>query len=77
VTTLMALIAAATWTDAIVLAAVALGASIGLTGIATFDPRVRNRLPMAVLSSGNVAVSIGLIIAGLAIVALAIGIGES
>jgi hypothetical protein len=71
------IIAAASWTDAFVLAAVALGAALGLTGIATFDPRVRDRLPVASLARANVAVSIGLVVAGLAIVALALGLGES
>lgn len=70
------LLAAAAWTDALVIAAVALGAAVALTGIASFDDRVRSRLPVAVLARGNAAVSVGLIAAGLAIVAAALGVGE-
>jgi hypothetical protein len=76
VNSVVALVAAAAWTDAVVLAAVALGAAIGLTGIASFDPRVRSRLPLVVLARGNVAVSLGLVVLGLLIVAIALGLGE-
>jgi hypothetical protein len=71
------LLAAAAWTDALVIATVALGAAVALTGIASFDARVRGRLPIAVLAHGNSAISVGLIVAGLTIVALALGLGES
>jgi hypothetical protein len=74
---LVPLLAAATWTDAIVIAAVLLGFAIALTGIASFDPRVRSRLPIAVLSRGNVAVSVGLIVLGLLFAVIALGVGES
>jgi hypothetical protein len=76
VNTVLPLVAAAAWTDAVVLAAVAVGATIGLTGIASFDPRVRGRLPLAVLARGNVTVSLGLVALGLLIVAIALGVGE-
>jgi hypothetical protein len=36
---LVPVLAAATWTDAIVIAAVLLGCAIALAGIASFDPR--------------------------------------
>lgn len=69
-------VAAAQATDAIVLAAVAVGAVLGLSGLASFDPRVRSRLPVAALAQGNVVVSIGLIVAGLVIVGIALGAGD-
>jgi hypothetical protein len=75
--TLLPLLAAAAWTDALVIAAVALGAAVALTGIASFDDRVRGRLPIAVLARGTAVVSVGLVVAGLAIVAVALGVGES
>jgi hypothetical protein len=77
VSTFPSLLAAATWTDAIVIAAIALGAAVALTGIASFDTRVRGRLPIAVLARGNAAASVGMVVVGLAIVALALGVGES
>jgi hypothetical protein len=77
VSALLPLVAAASWTDALVLAAVALGGAIGLSGIASFDPRVRGRLPLGILARGNVAVSVGLVVLGLMIVAIALGLGES
>jgi hypothetical protein len=77
VSALVPLLAAATWTDALVIAAVALGAAVALTGIASFDARVRGRLPIAVLARGNSAISVGLLVAGLTIVAIALGFGES
>jgi hypothetical protein len=77
VSALVPLLAAATWTDTLVIAAVALGAAVALTGIASFDARVRGRLPIAVLARGNSAISIGLLVAGLTIVAIALGFGES
>jgi hypothetical protein len=74
---LVPVLAAATWTDAIVIAAVLLGAAIALAGIVSFDPRIRSRLPIAVLARGNVAVSVGLIVLGLLFVGIALGLGES
>lgn len=70
---LVPVVAAAQATDALVLAAVALGAVLGLTGLASFDPRVRSRLPVTALARGNVAVSVGLILVGLSIVGIALG----
>jgi hypothetical protein len=74
---LVPVLAAATWTDALVIAVVLLGCAIALAGIASFDPRVRSRLPIAVLARGNVAVSLGLIVLGLLFVGIALGVGES
>jgi hypothetical protein len=74
---LLPLVSAAAWTDALVIAAVALGAAVALTGIASFDTRVRGRLPIAALARGNTATSVGMVVAGLTIVALALGVGES
>jgi hypothetical protein len=74
---LVPVLAAATWTDAIVIAAVLLGCAIALAGIASFDPRIRSRLPIVVLARGNVAVSVGLIVLGLLFVGIALGLGES
>lgn len=68
--------AAAQASDAIVLAAVALGAVLGLTGIASFDPRVRARLPVAALARGNATVAVGLILAGVLVIGIALGMGE-
>jgi hypothetical protein len=74
---LLPLVSAAAWTDALVIAAVALGAAVALTGIASFDTRVRGRLPIAALARRNTATSVGMVVAGLTIVALALGVGES
>lgn len=69
-------LAAAQATDLIVIAAVAVGAAIGFTGVASFDPRVRARLPVAALARGNALVAVGLIVTGLLVTAIALGFGE-
>lgn len=68
--------AAAQVSDALVLVVIALGAVLGLTGIASLGPRVRNRLPIVVLARRNVAATIGLIVAGFALVSIALGLFE-
>lgn len=70
------ILAAAAASDIIVLAAAAVGALLAITGLASFDPRVRTRLPVAVLARGNTLVSVGLIVAGLVVVAIALGGGD-
>lgn len=66
-------LAAAQATDIFVLAAVAIGAVIGMAGLASFDPRLRGRLPVGALARGGAATSIGLVIAGLLVVGIALG----
>lgn len=70
------ILAAGQATDAVVLGAVILGAILGLTGLASFDPRLRGRLPVAALARGNALTSVGLVVAGLVMVGLALGFGE-
>lgn len=67
------ILAAAQATDILVLAAVAVGAVLGLAGLASFDPRVRGRLPVGALANGGATTSIGLVIAGLLVVGIALG----
>ena len=69
-------VAAAQATDAFVLAAVALGAVLGLAGLASFDRRLRGRLPVAALARGNALVGVSLVVAGILLVSLAIGVGD-
>ena len=68
-------LAAARATDLIVLGTVALGAAIAIAGIASVDPRVRTRLPIAVLARGNLVVAAGFVVTGLLLVAIALGFG--
>lgn len=70
------ILAAAQGSDIIILAAVAVGAILGLTGLASLDPRVRRKLPIGVLARGNALVSVGLIVAAMLVVSLALGGGE-
>lgn len=69
-------LAAARATDLIVLGTVAVGAALAIAGIASLDPRVRTRLPVAALARGNAVVALGLVVAGLMLVAVALGFGE-
>ena len=64
--------AAAQATDFLVLGAIAVAAAVGLTGLASFDPRMRARLP-GPLGRGNAVVSVGLILVALAVAAIALG----
>lgn len=68
--------AAAQASDVIVLAAAAIGAVLCPAGLASFDPRVRSRLPVPALARGNALVGVGLLLAGLLVVSIAIGAGE-
>lgn len=70
------MIAAARAADAVVLLAVLLGALLAVTGLASFDPRIRSRLPVAALSNGNALVGVVLLFAGLVVVGIALGVGE-
>ncbi len=67
------MIAAARAADAVVLLAVAVGAILALTGLASFDPRIRSRLPVAALSKGNALVGVVLLLTGLVVVSFAMG----
>ncbi|MFP5327303.1 MAG: hypothetical protein ACLGHT_07460 [Acidimicrobiia bacterium] len=68
--------AAAKPTDLIVLAVVAVGVLLALTGLASFDPRVRRKIPIGPLARGNALASVGLIIASLLLISLALGGAE-
>jgi hypothetical protein len=70
------ILAAAQASDFLVLAAVALGALLAVTGLASFDPRIRARLPVATLARGSAGVSVAVILAGLIVVGIALGGGE-
>jgi hypothetical protein len=67
------IVAAAQASDAFVLFAMAAGLVLVVTGLASFDPRVRSRLPVAVLARGNALVSVALILAGLVVAGAAMG----
>ncbi len=67
------MIAAARVADALVLLAVAVGVLLAVTGLASFDPRIRSRLPVAALSNGNALVGVVLLLAGLVVVSFATG----
>jgi hypothetical protein len=69
-------IAAARAADVVVLLAVAVGALLAVTGLASFDPRVRSRLPVAILAKGNALVGVGLLLTGLVVIGVALGGGE-
>ncbi len=62
--------------DALVLLAVAVGALLAVTALASFDPRIRSRLPVAALSKGNALVGVVLLLAGLVVVGIALGVGD-
>lgn len=67
------IVAAAQAADAFVLITVAFGAALGVMGLASFDPRLRSRLPIAALANGNAAMSIGLVAASIVVVGIALG----
>jgi hypothetical protein len=70
------MIAAAQAADVVVLLAVLVGVLLAVTGLASFDPRIRSRLPVAALSNGNALVGVVLLITGLVVVGIALGGGE-
>lgn len=67
------MLAAARATDILVLAAAFTGAALVLAGVATINPRVRVRLPVAALARGSVRASVALIAAGIGLFTLALG----
>ena len=69
-------LAAAQASDLFVLAGVGIAAVLALTGLASFDPRVRSRLPVAALARGNALVSVGLIVTAALVLSIALGGGE-
>lgn len=69
------MIAAAQAGDALILVAVAIGAVLIAATLATFDARIRNRLPSAIAGAGWLGRT-GMVTAGLLIIGVALGGGD-
>lgn len=69
------MIAAAQAGDALILAAVFIGAVLIAATLATFDPRIRNRLPSMIARAGWLGRT-GMVTAGLLIIGVALGVGD-
>lgn len=67
------LLAAAKMTDALIILGAAFGAMVTLLGLASLDPRIRARVPVAAIARGNTLVAVGLIVAGLMVVGMTLG----